>query len=274
MRSPRAELARAALLAACLGAALAGARAQDDDDDGDGATAAASAPASAASVSADPRAARVEAATAQLRADPLLSGRHKEHTLRWKSDTSRERRKPADDSAFLAWMAAFARFLNDTSRFLLWGIVAVLVALALVSARRFIELRAFRRRAAAESAVSHVRDLDVRPASLPDDVGAAAWALWQAGQVPAALSLLYRGALSRLIHAYCVPIRAAHTESECVRLAQDRLQLDRSAFFARLVSVWQSAVYGGHAPEAAGVLSLCDQFDVVFGSSTPSKAPS
>ena len=269
MRSPRAELARAALLAACLGAALAGARAQDDDDDGDGATAAASAPASAASVSADPRAARVEAATAQLRADPLLSGRHKEHTLRWKSDTSRERRKPADDSAFLAWMAAFARFLNDTSRFLLWGIVAVLVALALVSARRFIELRAFRRRAAAESAVSHVRDLDVRPASLPDDVGAAAWALWQAGQVPAALSLLYRGALSRLIHRFEVPITASATEGECLALARGRLAPEALRYVTQVVRAWEANTYGGRALSLAMGEALCGGFATRLDAASP-----
>ncbi len=268
MRSPRAELARAALLAACLGAALAGARAQDDDD-GDGAATAASAPASAASVSADPRAARVEAALAQLRDDPLLSGRHKEHTLRWKSDRPRERSKPSDDSAFLAWMASFARFLNDTSRFLLWGIVAVLVALALVSARHVIQLRAFRRRAAAESAVSHVRDLDVRPESLPDDVGAAAWTLWRAGQVPAALSLLYRGALSRLIHRFEVPITASATEGECLALARGRLAPEALRYVTQVVRAWEANTYGGRALSLAMGEALCGGFATRLDAASP-----
>ena len=257
MRSPRAELARAALLAACLGALLAGARAQEDD--GDEAPVAASAPASAASASSDPRAARVEAAAARLRADPLLSGKHKEHTLRWKSER-RERRKPEDDSAFIAWMASFARFLNDTSRFLLWGIVAVLVALALVSARHLVQLRDFRRRVAAESAVSHVRDLDVRPESLPDDVGAAAWALWQAGQVPAALSLLYRGALSRLIHRFEVPITASATEGECLALARGRLAPEALRYVTQVVRAWEANTYGGRALSLAMGEVLCGGF--------------
>ncbi|HEX4584292.1 MAG TPA: DUF4129 domain-containing protein, partial [Burkholderiaceae bacterium] len=102
--------------------------------------------------------------------------------------------------------------------------------------------------------------------------GAHARALWLRGEQRAALSLLYRGALSRLIHVYSVPIRGAHTESECVSLAQGRLQQDSSAFFARLVSVWQLAVYAGRTPEAAGVLSLCDQFDLVLGSTAPKGA--
>ena len=41
--------------------------------------------------------------------------------------------------------------------------VIVLVALLLVSARHLVNLRAFERRAKADAAVSHVRDLDVRP---------------------------------------------------------------------------------------------------------------
>src|SRR5205814_6920517 len=104
---------------------------------------------------------------------------HKEMRPRWTSDDepAKKKSKLDKDSSLLAWMAAFARFISDTSRFLLWGAIAVLVALALVSARHFINLRAFQRRARAEAAVSHVRDLDVRRESLPDDVGPAAWTL-------------------------------------------------------------------------------------------------
>ena len=248
MRSHRAELLRAALLAACV----CGASPSNAQD--------AAAPTSAASASTDPRAARIEAATAQLRADPLLSGKHKEHTLRWKDTRKRDHDKPEDDSALLAWLAAFARFLSDTSRFLLWGIGLVLVALALVSARHVIQLRAFRRRGAAESAVSHVRDLDVRPESLPDDVGAAAWALWHAGQVPAALSLLYRGALSRMIHRFEVPITAAATEGECLDLARGRLAPEALRYVTQVVRAWQASTYGGRALSIAMGESLCTGF--------------
>ena len=254
MRSRRADLLCAALLAACVCGA-AGVRAQDAGDAVAGPAAAASAP----EAPADPRAVRIEAATEQLRADPLLSGKHKEHTLRWKED-GRPEPKPEDNSQLLAWIAAFARFLNDTSRFLLWGIVAVAVALALVSARHVIQLRAFRRRAAAASAVSHVRDLDVRPQSLPDDVGAAAWALWQAGQVPAALSLLYRGALSRMIHRFGVPVTASATEGECLDLARGRLGQESLRYVTQVVRAWQASTYGGRALSTAMGEALCSGF--------------
>ena len=160
----------------------------------------------------------------------------------------------------MAWLAEFARFLNDTSRFLFWGLVAILVAVALVSARHLVQLRAFRLRAAAESAVSHVRDLDVRPESLPDDVGAAAWALWQAGKVPAALSLLYRGALSRMIHRFEVPITASATEGECLDMARGRLAPEAMRYVTQVVRAWEANTYGGRALSMAMGESLCTGF--------------
>jgi hypothetical protein len=255
MHSPRADLARAfvraALVAACACGGTDGARATDAVD--------ASAPPVAAPAPADPRAALIEAAVERLRADPLLSGKHKAHRLRWKDDDKPPPKKE-DIPSWFSWFASLARFINDTSRFLLWGVVAVIVALALVSARHLVRLRAFARRAKAESAVSHVRDLDVRPQSLPDDVGAAAWALWQAGQVPAALSLLYRGALSRLIHRFRVPITSSATEGECLDLARGRLEPGALRYVTQVVRAWEANIYGGRTLSSAMGEALCTGF--------------
>jgi len=264
MRSIAEFLRALALAAAC---AAAGARAQDAQD-APVAPAAASAPADGASAiaadapAADPRAARVQKAVDDLRSDPLLTGKHKEMRPRWTSDDepAKKKLKPDKDSSILAWLAAFARFISDTSRFLLWGAIAVLVALALVSARHFINLRSFQRRAKAEAAVSHVRDLDVRPESLPDDVGAAAWKLWQAGRVPEALSLLYRGALSRLIHQYRVPITSSATEGECLDLARARLEPPALRYVTQVVRAWEASIYGGRALSSAMGEALCTGF--------------
>ena len=279
MRSLRADLlralARVALLVACVGAG-------DHASAQVGQTLPAMTPAQAAAAASsarpattDPRAARVETAVDQLRTDPLLSGKHMEHRLRWKDDDEPEKKKakPVDNSSLLAWFASLARFINDTSRFLLWGIVVVLVALALVSLRHVVRLRAFRR-AKIASAVSHVRDLDVRPESLPDDVGAAAWALWQAGQVPAALSLLYRGALSRLIHRFDVPITASATEGECLDLARGRLEPGALRYVTQIVRAWEANIYGGRTLSAAMGEALCTGFGQRLDASAPVGAES
>ena len=255
MHSLRADLGRAFARAALLAGLACGAAAVAQAQDIVSTTAlAASAPA------ANPRAARIEATVDALRQDPLLSGKHKAHTLRWKDSDEPDKKKTSPDSSMLAWFAALARFLNDTSRFLLWGVVLVLVALLLVSARHLVQLRGFRRNAAAASAVSHVRDLDVRPESLPDDVGAAAWALWQAGQVPAALSLLYRGALSRLIHKFLVPITASATEGECLDLARGRLEPGALRYVTQVVRAWEASTYGARSLSTAMGEALCTGF--------------
>ena len=255
MRSP--ERARAAVRALLVASALAALSIAASGQDAGEATAVPSEPVSAA---ADPRAARIEAAVEQLRVDPLLSGRHKEHRLRWKDDGESEKKTPdKPDLGFLDWLGALARFINDTSRFLLWALAIVGVAVALVSARHLVQLRAFRR-AKVAPAVSHVRDLDVRPQSLPDDVGAAAWALWQAGQVPAALSLLYRGALSRMIHRFEVPITSSATEGECLALARGRLEPGALRYVTQLVRAWEASIYGGRTLSAAMGEALCTGF--------------
>ena len=248
-------LARAALLAAAALALASAARAQDDDEDE---TASEPQAAASAAPSTDPRARQVEAALARLRTDPLLSGHHKEHRLHWKDDP--QDKPDEDDKSLLAWFGALGRFLNDTSRFLMWALIVAAASLALMGAWRFAQLRGWRRRVRAAPAVSHVRDLDVRPESLPDDIGAAAWALWQAGQVPAALSLLYRGALSRLIHRFAVPITASATEGECLDLAQGRLEATALRYVTQLVRAWQASTYGGRALSLAMGEALCSGF--------------
>src|SRR6185295_15701064 len=104
------------------------------------------------------------------------------------------------------WMVQTTRWIADSARWFLRIVGAALLGMVVV----YLLRRRTRRLAAADitfTAPTHVRDLDIRPETLPDDIGAAARALWESGDRRAALALLYRGMLSRLIHAYEVPIR-------------------------------------------------------------------
>ena len=56
------------------------------------------------------------------------------------------------------------------------------------------------------------------PRSLPADIGAAARALWDRGERRAALALLYRGLLSRLVHVHRLPIRDSRPKATALRL--------------------------------------------------------
>ena len=75
------------------------------------------------------------------------------------------------------------------------------------------------------------------------------------------LSLLYRGALSRLVHGHGVPIRAASTESECLTLAATRLAPPAQRFLAQLVAGWQGVAYARRALAPEDFEQLCADFD-------------
>ena len=58
-----------------------------------------------------------------------------------------------------------------------------------------------------------------------------------------------------------MPVRAASTEGECAALATRHLDAERGAFVARLIGLWQLAVYGARLPDGGAVLTVCDEFD-------------
>jgi hypothetical protein len=217
-----------------------------------------------------PPAAQVQAAASEVAKDPDLGGHLRQRTLRLRPDEPREDRKT--DPGGLGWAREFVRWLVASARVLVWVAGAAAVAFVLVGLRHWIKVRADAALPRRQALPSHVQSLDIRPESLPADIGAAAAALWNAGDARAALSLLYRGALSRLVHDHALPIRAASTEGECVQLAARRLDAARSAFFGRLVGAWQLAVYGARLPPGDTALALCRDFDTHFAR-PPARGP-
>jgi hypothetical protein len=209
-----------------------------------------------------------EAAAAAVRADPDMPGSHPLHTWRFKRDDT-----PARPASSTPWLFEFARWLAEGGRLLVWLAGIATLAALLVGLRRWLLVRGDAAPGAGARLPSHVRELDIRPESLPADIGAAVRAAWLAGQRRAALSLLYRGALSRLVHSLAVPIGDASTEGDCVRLARATLPAERSAFVARLVLAWQIAVYGNRPLETSAVLALCDDFDRLLPAGAAGLAP-
>lgn len=245
------------LAVALLGA---GARAQEAPDMVASAASAASAP---EAVAGRPSRDQIETEVAALRADPRFGGTQKQKTWRFKARESEAKKpeKPGEIPPWFKWLREFAGWATAAGRLVVWAIGAVLVAVLVVGLRYWIRERAGALPQRAPPLPSHVRDLDIRPESLPDRIGPATAALWQRGEQRAALSLLYRGALSRLVHAHALPIRAASTEGECVALARARLRAEPAEYLARLVGAWQLAVYGARLPSTEVVLALCDEFD-------------
>ena len=195
----------------------------------------------------------IRAAAAKLRADPNLGGEKTLRTLRW-NETKQEKASPPP-----AWLTRLFDFFAQSSSLLLWIVGAACAAIAVVWAIRMLRERV-PVAAVPESRVTSVHGLDIRPESLPADIGAAARALLEAGREREALSLLYRGALSRAVHRHGVVIPASATEGEALRAVNARLDPPRAAYFSDLVALWQRAVYAGERVMREPIDRLCRGF--------------
>jgi hypothetical protein len=219
---------------------------------------------------AEPSRPEVEQAARAVQQHPDIGGVKTERSLRWKPREESQRRTP---SGGVNWLSDLVRWINESARILMWlgGLTAL--AVFLVGLRRWLQLRRGAGLGALPERPTHIQDLDIRPESLPDAIGPAAAQLWRAGRQREALALLYRGALSRLVHGHAVPIAAASTEGECVALARGRLPPQPVAYFEQLVQAWQLAVYGARMPDTPRALALCDAFDAQLQPPAHGSAP-
>ncbi|MCY3001399.1 MAG: DUF4129 domain-containing protein, partial [Planctomycetota bacterium] len=145
------------------------------------------------------------------------------------------------------------------------ALIVLLAVLVLVLARTFgwVQWRKRKTEAAAEP-VTHVFGLDVRPQSLPDDVGARARELWLAGQATEAMGLLYRAALSRLIARAGLEVEPGDTERDCVERVRRKGVLTTAEFFERVTRAWLVCAYSRAKPADEVALELCDRWSGVF----------
>lgn len=197
----------------------------------------------------------------EVRKDPNISPERKVRTLKWAGEDKPEKPKP---TVSLPWLRGMFEWIAGMSRLILWIGIIVVLGLVAMFLKRILSGASYTKHVSAPDAPTHVRDLDIRPESLPDEIGAAALALWERNDHRAALSLLYRGLLSRLVHTHGVPIRESTTEADCLKLAVPRLQSEVAQYTSMLVRVWQHAVYGAHEPAADEMRDLCTRFDRSF----------
>jgi hypothetical protein len=99
--------------------------------------------------------------------------------------------------------------------------------------------------------------MELAPDKLPADVPGTAMALAREGKLRDALSLLYRGALSELVHKRGVQLLASHTEGEAVRLAG-------MPYFGLLVDAWRRCAYAKRFPSHAEVDGLATAYKAAF----------
>jgi hypothetical protein len=206
---------------------------------------------------------RAEVATAleAVRNDPNVTNEQTIRTLKWRQAEAPSKR----DARWWRWIASLFAWFAQSTRYLLWLAAAVLAALLVVYIGRSLGRYDGLRREDEFVAPTHVRELDIRPESLPPDIGGAARRLWDGGERRAALALLYRGLLSRLAHVHRIPIRESTTEGDCLALTGDHGAAPVRDYAARLIPVWQQFVYGAHGTTTLVVHGLCDAFAPSLG---------
>ncbi len=116
--------------------------------------------------------------------------------------------------------------------------------------------------------------LDLAPESLPDDVPGRARELWQGGEPRAALGLLYRAALSRLVNDAGVPLHEAMTEGDVLAaVGEANLPIATVDGLRRLTGAWQRIAWAHRPPPAAEMAALLDGWSGWFDGLGDSGAP-
>ena len=194
-------------------------------------------------------------------ASPEFS-QQKEVTRWYYTGKSKEETKPTELPAF--WRA-LSLLLAKGAEVVLWIGVVLLVAIALYYLSKFRPEPRLRN-APAYRPPDALFGFDLAPESLPDDVAGTAQELARAGRLREALSLLYRGALSSLVHRHHLPFDPGDTEGDCTLAV--RMKLPASAdYFSRLVGTWQALAYAARRPDADSVERLCDEWRPHFSPS-------
>jgi len=179
---------------------------------------------------------------------------HYRETTRWELRDPPKAKE--DEPRDVTFWHAIGYALARAAEVFLWGAAAVVLAYALW----WLAKRLPRAAAAGREAYRPppaLFGMELAPEKLPPDVPEAAAALAREGKLREALSLLYRGALSELVHKRGVKLLASHTEGEAVRLAG-------MPYFALLVDAWRRCAYANRTPSPAEVEGLVKTYRTAF----------
>lgn len=151
----------------------------------------------------------------------------------------------------------FIQLMASLLKTLLWIGVILALILALIYRHKILALLSPLQKPVQLSTIPEVLfGLDIRPASLPEDIAGTARQLWEAGHAREALSLLYRGALVILTHQEQLAIHASHTEGDILQLAKPITAPERYAYLRTLTQLWQTIAYAHRTPKTSELLPL------------------
>jgi hypothetical protein len=172
-------------------------------------------------------------------AEPVFGQLREDWRWRWRRQESPDG-EPRHD--WLATLAIVAESVAEFLRGLLWVFAGLALAALLLMLVRYRPRSPATR---SQRLPEFVAGVDLRPASLPAAVGAAAAAALARGATVEALSLLYRGALRSLIVQRQIEFAAGDTEEDCLRRVAGQVPPAVEHSFAEIVEAWRLVAYGG-----------------------------
>ena len=200
---------------------------------------------------------------------------HHETVTRWRFGEAAQEPNEDDDKTLLELLGKLFKLtelwdsVDGVALFfevLLWALLFSLIAWLLWRYRDWLSAFAGRLRLPQphkQPPPEQLFGLEVAPQSLPADIPGEVERLWDE-QPRAALSLLYRALLSRMLHEQHLPLQSSHTEAEVLQLVQTLQQKDLQHFSQALTRHWQNLAYGHRLPPAALKQGLCNAWRRLF----------
>jgi len=195
--------------------------------------------------------------------DPLLDRKRTEGS--WEPRKKQERKKSdfsLNGNPFLMALANVFAFIGEWG---LWLVAGVLVVALLATARYWWPWMRGMSRAPAPHRDSPQVDALVLPETLPDDIAAAARALWREGRPRHALALLYRASVESMSARAEIALPPGATEAECLRASRRMPRAEDRQAFALMVRVWQYAAYGQRLPADTEFDALVGELQQRYG---------
>ena len=171
---------------------------------------------------------------------------------------------------FFSWIAGFISNGAGLLEALFWIAVATLLILLLLRLRIWSSWlgRTGSGRSGNKTAPVRLFGLDIQADAVPADILTQIQQYIARGDLRAALSLLYRATLIKLIHLYQLDIPESATEGECLRIVRQNRPEQESSFFQRMTGIWLRLAYAHELPGSDDLQALGREWQVLYGDSS------
>lgn len=116
-----------------------------------------------------------------------------------------------------------------------------------------------------------VLGMEITKESLPDDILSKARSAWLAGDKKLALSYLYRGSITWMVHTAELPVLESDTEHDCIKHIETLNRSEIERYFSFLTNAWIHFTYGKKPLEEDMINQLCDDWPFTDNSQTKSE---